>query len=79
VGRIFVSDYGEFRVSSRRYSPSNPEERGRHVNSSFFYKTSGKADPKKSEQTVRPKTSNEPVREKLSVVELTKKDGVWQL
>jgi len=49
------------------------------VNSSFFYKTSGKADPKKSEQTVRPKTSNEPVREKLSVVELTKKDGVWQL
>lgn len=48
------------------------------MNSSFFYKTSDKADPKKPEQTVRPKTSDEPVREKLSV-ELTKKDGVWQL
>lgn len=49
------------------------------MNGSFFYKTSDKADSKKPEQTTRPKTVFEGFVMKVPVIQLTKKDGVWQL
>lgn len=49
------------------------------MNGSFFYKTSSKADSKKPEQVIRPKIIIEDFVMKTPVIQLTKKDGVWQL